>query len=235
MKDVHAEKIGGISEDLSKLRREVSQLQQMKFNFDDSALHQGKILFDVKELNFKYKYDFLWKEDLNLQILSGERWAIKGNNASGKSTLVKLLLGDLKPSKGKIEKVDFKSIYLDQNYSSLNENFSVLDQAEHFNKTPIPDHELKTILTRFLFRKEVWNKKVSSLSGSERMRLLLACLSIIGKAPDLIVLDEPTNNLDLENVEILTSALQDYKGSLLVISHDHEFLKDLNMQKEIFL
>ena len=235
MKDIHAEKIGGISEDLSKLRREVSQLQQMKFNFDDSALHQGKILFNVKELNFKYNQDFLWKEDLNFQILSGERWSLKGNNASGKSTLVKLLLGILKPSTGKIEKTDFKSIYLDQNYSILNENFNVLEQAEHFNRSPIPDHELKTILTRFLFRKEVWDKKMSSLSGGERMRLLLACLSIMGKAQDLIVLDEPTNNLDLENVEILTSALQDYKGSLIVISHDQEFLKDLNVQKEIFL
>jgi ATPase subunit of ABC transporter with duplicated ATPase domains len=140
----------------------------------------------------------------------------------------------LEASNGSIEKADFKFIYLDQNYSILNENFSNLEQAEHFNQTPIPDHELKTILTRFLFRKEVWNKKVSSLSGGERMRLLLACLSIMGKAPDLIVLDEPTNNLDLENVEILTSALQDYKGSLLVISHDQEFLKDLKVEKEIF-
>ncbi|WP_312323727.1 ATP-binding cassette domain-containing protein [Soonwooa sp.] len=224
MKDFHAEKIGGISEDLSKLRREVSQLQEMKFNFDHSNLHQGKILFDVKELNFNYTHDFLWKEDLNFQILSGERWAIKGNNASGKSTFVKLLLGVLKLSKGNIEKADFKSIYLDQNYSVLNENFNVLEQAEYFNQTPIPNHELKTILTRFLFQKEVWDKKVSSLSGGERMRFLLACLSIMGKAPDLIVLDEPTNNLDLENVEILTSALQDYRGSLLVISHDQEFL-----------
>ncbi len=235
MKDVHAEKIDGISEDLSKLRREVSQLQQMKFNFDDSALHQGKILLHLKELNFKYNQEFLWNENLNFQILSGERWAIKGNNASGKSTLVKLLLGVLKPSKGNIEKADFKSIYLDQNYSVLNENFNVLEQAEYFNQTPIPNHELKTILTRFLFRKEIWDKKVASLSGGERMRLLLTYLSIMGKAPDLIVLDEPTNNLDLENVEILTSALQDYRGSLLVISHDQEFLKDLNVGKEIFL
>lgn len=235
MKDVHAEKIGGISEDLSKLRREFSQLQQMKFNFDDSALHQGKILLHLKELNFKYNQEFLWNENLNFQILSGERWAIKGNNASGKSTLVKLLVGILKPSKGNIEKADFKSIYLDQNYSVLNENFNVLEQAEYFNQTPIPNHELKTILTRFLFRKEIWDKKVASLSGGERMRLLLTYLSIMGKAPDLIVLDEPTNNLDLENVEILTSALQDYRGSLLVISHDQEFLKDLNVGKEIFL
>ena len=86
-----------------------------------------------------------------------------------------------------------------------------------------------------MFGKETWDKSCSVLSGGERMRLLLACLSIAGKAPDIIILDEPTNNLDIQNIEILTNAIRDYKGTLLVISHDDVFSEEINVETRIVL
>lgn len=235
LKDIHAGKTESISEDLHQLRLQVSLTAQMKFSFDNSSLHRGKRLVKAENINFGYAGDALWKNPLNFEILSGDKVAIKGKNASGKSTLIKLILGELSTTQGKIFRADFKWIYLDQNYSVLQDQFSVLEQREVFNETPIPEHEVKTILNRFLFHKTTWDKTCGMLSGGERMRLLLACLCIAGKAPDMIILDEPTNNLDLENVEILTAALQDYQGTLLVISHDEQFLHDLEIEHVIEL
>ena len=99
----------------------------------------------------------------------------------------------------------------------------------------MPESEVKTLLARFLFGKETWDKKCEVLSGGERLRLLLCGLSISNKAPDMIILDEPTNNLDLQNVEILTDSIKEYQGTLLVISHDQTFLQEIGVEKEVVL
>jgi len=86
-----------------------------------------------------------------------------------------------------------------------------------------------------LFTKEDWNKPCAVLSGGERMRLMLCCLTISKQSPDLIALDEPTNNLDIQNIEILTAAINEYKGTLLVISHDETYLEQLNIEQTLKL
>jgi ATPase subunit of ABC transporter with duplicated ATPase domains len=235
LKSVHAEKINDISGDLRDLRSSVRNADQMKVNFNDSNLHSGKILISVEEINFKYDQENLWKENLNLEIRSGDRISIKGSNGSGKTTLIKLLLGDLQPSVGNISKSDFQTIYIDQEYSLIDRNATVYDFADQFNDNAMPESEVKTLLSRFLFGKETWDKKCDFLSGGERLRLLLCGLSISNKAPDMIILDEPTNNLDLQNVEILTNSIKDYHGTLLVISHDEVFLEQIEVDKEIVL
>lgn len=112
---------------------------------------------------------------------------------------------------------------------------TVYEFVQQFNDRAIPESEVKTLLARFLFRKETWDKKCEVLSGGERLRLLLCGLSISQKAPDLITLDEPTNNLDLQNVEILTDSIKDYQGTLLVISHDAVFLEEIGVRSEVVL
>ena len=235
LKSVHAEKINDISGDLRDLRSSVRNADQMKVNFNDSNLHSGKILISVEKINFKYDDENLWKENLNLEIRSGDRISIKGSNGSGKTTLIKLLLGDLKPSVGTISRSDFQTIYIDQEYSLIDRNATVYDFTEQFNDNAMPESEVKTLLSRFLFGKETWDKKYDFLSGGERLRLLLCGLSISNKAPDMIILDEPTNNLDLQNIEILTNSIKDYHGTLLVISHDEVFLEQIGVDKEIVL
>jgi ATPase subunit of ABC transporter with duplicated ATPase domains len=91
----------------------------------------------------------------------------------------------------------------------------------------------QTPIDPVLFPKDFWDKPCRTLSGGERMRLMLCCLTISNQAPDIIVLDEPTNNLDIQNTEILTTAINEYQGTLLVVSHDTYFLEKININKSI--
>jgi ATPase subunit of ABC transporter with duplicated ATPase domains len=86
-----------------------------------------------------------------------------------------------------------------------------------------------------LFTKEDWDKPCSALSGGERMRLMLCCLTINRQSPDIIILDEPTNNLDIQNIEILTAAINEYQGTLITVSHDESFLEQINIARTIQL
>ncbi|SOD15489.1 ABC-F family ATP-binding cassette domain-containing protein [Pedobacter xixiisoli] len=235
IKDIHTEKIGGITEELRSLRTNIADIDQMKFGFDNAKLHKGKILFKASNLNYSFGNELLWKESLNLQINSGERIALKGANGSGKTTLIKLILGNLEGSLDEIYQAIGHAIYIDQDYSLIDNELSIYEQAQNYNTNLLQEHEVKIRLNRFLFGKDDWNKLCKSLSGGEKMRLMLCCLTIKNIAPDLIILDEPTNNLDIQNVEILTAAINEYEGTLIVVSHDEYFLKRINMNREINL
>ncbi|PIF34701.1 ATPase subunit of ABC transporter with duplicated ATPase domains [Flavobacterium sp. 9] len=235
LKGVHAEKIDGISQELRELRSSIPDIDQMKIGFDNSILHKGKVLFKANEINFKYKEQLLWKENLNIEIISGNRIALKGANGSGKTTLIKIILGELDTQIGTVFRADNKSIYIDQDYSLIQNQLKVYDQAQYFNTSGLEEHEIKMRLNRFLFSREDWDKPCFALSGGEKMRLMLCCLTINKESPDLIILDEPTNNLDIQNIEILTKAINEYQGSLIVVSHDTYFLEQINIENFIVL
>jgi len=235
LKSVHAEKIGSISQDLQDLRSSLPDIDKMKFGLDNSTLHKGKVLFTAAHINFSYDHKPLWKDDLSFHITSGERIALKGKNGSGKTTLIKLILGYIESQTGIVYRADNKTVYIDQDYSLLNNQLKVYEQAQQFNTSALQEHEIKIRLNRFLFAKDDWDKPCSALSGGERMRLLLCCLTINSQSPDIIILDEPTNNLDIQNVEILTAAINEYQGTLIVVSHDETFLKQVNTQRNIEL
>lgn len=235
LKDVHAEKISGISEDLRQLRSSLPAIDQMKFGFDNASFIKGKMLFKASDINYSYNENDLWNENLNFEILSGERIAIKGLNGSGKTTLIKIIIGELNPLKGQITSLAKKAIYIDQDYSLLNQGLKIYDQAQVFNDCGLEEHEVKMRLNRFLFSRNDWDKPCKALSGGERMRLMLCCLTISNDSPEIIILDEPTNNLDIQNIEILTAAINEYQGTLIVISHDQSFLKQINIGKSISL
>ena len=233
IKGAHGEKISGISEELQALRNELPDIDKMQLGFDDTTLHHGKMLFSATGINYEFGKQRLWKQDLTLQINSGERIAIKGLNGSGKTTLIRMILGQLEPTTGSVFRADNKNVYIDQDYSLINNEQTVYEQARQYNKTGLQEHEIKIRLNRFLFSKDDWDKPGNTLSGGERMRLLLCCLTIGNQAPDIIMLDEPTNNLDMQNIEILTVALNSYKGTLLIVSHDGHFLEQVNVESTI--
>lgn len=233
MKGVHAEKVDSISQELHQLRAALPDIDKMKMDFDNPALHRGKILITAKDLNFGYGDQLLWKQDLNFQIRSGERMVVRGINGSGKTTLIKMILGELHPRAGVIDRAGVKAIYIDQDYSFIDNNLTVYEQAQQCNSGALQEHEIKIRLNRFLFTKEYWDKPCTALSGGEKMRLMLCSLTIGNQAPDIIILDEPTNNLDIQNIEILTAAINEYKGTLLVISHDEYFLKQVHVGHSI--
>lgn len=235
IKDVHAEKIGGIADDLRQLRSALPAVDQMKFGFNNTAFHKGKTLFKAHEINYSFENEFLWKENLNFEILSGDRLVLKGSNGSGKTTLIKIILGELSPKVGNITLLNRKAIYIDQDYSLLDSSLNIYQQAQTFNDSSLEEHEIKMRLNRFLFAQNDWDKPCKALSGGERMRLMLCCLTISNESPEIIILDEPTNNLDIQNIEILTAAINEYEGTLIVVSHDQQFLEQINMEKEIVL
>lgn len=235
IKGIHAEKVGSISKELSDLRSSLPDIDKMKIGFNDSGLHKGKVLVKANAINFGYDDKLLWKGNLDFTIISGERIAIKGTNGSGKTTLIKLILGDLKPQFGSLEGVAAKTIYIDQDYSLIDNSLTVYEQAQQYNSGIWQEHDIKIRLNRFLFTKEYWDKPCSALSGGEKMRLMLCMLTISNEAPDMIVLDEPTNNLDIQNIEILNAAINEYKGTLIVISHDEYFLRQISVEASIIL
>ncbi|MCE7067161.1 ribosomal protection-like ABC-F family protein [Dyadobacter sp. CY326] len=234
IKGVHAEKIGTISRDISELRSQLPDPGKMKLDLDNSALHHGKILVTAENLNAGFE-ESLWKAPLDFQIMGGDRIAIKGLNGSGKTTLIRIILGDLQPSSGHLQRAEFKAIYIDQDYSLIDNELTVYQQAQGYNTGALQEHEVKTRLNRFLFTKEYWEKPCATLSGGEKMRLMLCVMTISNQAPDMLILDEPTNNLDIQNIEILISAINHYQGTLLIVSHDNYFLEQVQVSKVINL
>ncbi|RYZ50048.1 MAG: ABC-F family ATP-binding cassette domain-containing protein [Sphingobacteriales bacterium] len=231
-KDVHAEKVAALASSLHDLRKEMPDKDQMKLDFDDTDLHQGKVLFHAKGINFCYAGEPLWWHGIDLQLNSGDRLVIKGSNGSGKTTLIRLLLDELQPSVGTVSRAFFNAIYIDQDYALVDNGVTVYQQAERYNNSGLQEHEIKSRLTHFLFDRTDWDKQCAALSGGEKMRLILCCLTIKSKAPDMIILDEPTNNLDLRNIGILTAAIKSYQGTLVVVSHDVRFLEEIVVNRE---
>ncbi len=235
LKGVHAAKTASIEEELQALRKALPDIDTMRFGFDDALLHKGKILFRAEDINFGYDDALLWRHDLNFEIRSGERIALKGKNGSGKTTLIKIILNSIKAGKGSVYSAINNAVYIDQDYSLINNGLSVYGQAEQFNNGALQEHEIKNRLNRFLFTKTSWDKSCAGLSGGESMRLMLCCLTIANEAPDMIILDEPTNNLDIQNIEILTTAINQYKGTLIIVSHDTIFLEEVGIRRSIEL
>lgn len=232
LREVHEGKIDAVSMTLSESRAALPGVEQMKVDFNPSQLHKGKNLVTARGVNFSYGVELLWEQALCFEIKSGERVGLDGKNGSGKTTLLKLLLGQLKPTEGVLSRVDFKYVYVDQECSLLRDNLTVYEQVERFNEQNIPEHELKMRLNRFLFPWEVWDKPCCKLSGGERMRLVLCCLMIGNNTPDVFVLDEPTNNLDILNIEIITSTIKDYRGTVIVVSHDRSFMNEIGVDRK---
>ena len=235
LNDVHEEKMASLQSSIASLQDVIPDLRALQTNFNSSDLHTGKILITAYQINFGYTSSCLWKSPLNIQVRSGDRIHITGNNGSGKTTLVKLLLGELKPAAGTITRADFSYLYIDQECSVLDPGLTVFEQTERFNASHLAEHELKSILNRYLFPYETWDKPCFCLSGGEKIRLLFCCLMIGNNAPDVFILDEPTNNLDIQSVEIITAAIKSYRGTVLLISHDHYFVKEIKINRSIKL
>ena len=235
LKNVHDDKMSAISSSIADIQTALPNMRQMKTDFNSPDLHIGKILVTAKDVNFGYGESRLWQDPLNLQIKSGDRIRFSGNNGAGKTTLLKLFLGELEPTEGTITRADFKYIYIDQEYSIVQPHLTVFEQLEQFNLFAKPEHELKMILSRFLFPVGTWDKSCSKLSGGEKMRLAICCLMVSNSTPDLFILDEPTNNLDIQSVNIITAAIKDYNGTVLLVSHDLYFVKEIKINRVVEL
>ncbi|MDR2811346.1 MAG: ATP-binding cassette domain-containing protein [Tannerellaceae bacterium] len=236
LSEKHTNIIADTRQKLIELQQKQENLCTLKIDFEDARLHNGKLLVAFSDVNVGYTSEkMLWQTSLNIEIRSGERIHIKGDNGTGKTTLIKLLTGEIAPDKGEIRLADFSYIYLDQHYRQVDSDSAVLEMAALYNKNHLPDHELKLRLNRALFPEVTWNKNCLTLSGGERMRLYLCCLMISNHVPDMFILDEPANNLDLSSLSILADTIRNYRGTLIVVSHDEYFIETIRATRSIEL
>ncbi len=262
---VHQEKAEKLTDERNQLRGSLSPTAALKTDFNSSSLHNGKTLVTAKNINFGYypnqndndsqndndnpsennTFDssnssklpaqLLWQAPISFQLKSGDRLRIEGTNGSGKTTLLKIITGQLEPQEGTLTRADFSYVYLNQEYSIIDDRNSILEQAYAFNSRNLPEHEIKIILNRYLFPAPEWDKSCRKLSGGEKMRLAFCCLMISNNTPDMFILDEPTNNLDIQSIEIITNTIKKYTGTVIAISHDNYFIREIGVDQHIAL
>ena len=216
---------------LKALREERSQRREVQgkasFNLQE-VQRSGKIVIEVEGVNFSYNGTPIIR-DFSTLIMRGERIGIIGPNGAGKTTLLNLLLGRLQPQSGSIKLgTNLELAYFDQHRAVLDEQASVADNvAEGRDRITIGDQTKHVLgyLQEFLFTPARARTPVKALSGGERNRLLLARL--FTKPFNLLVMDEPTNDLDVETLELLEDLLLNYKGTLLLVSHDRAFIDNV--------
>jgi ATP-binding cassette subfamily F protein uup len=201
----------------------------------EKGLSKRKMLFDIENLHYTIAGKNLI-EDLSTRILQRDKIAIVGINGAGKSTLLKLLLGRLKPESGSIKKGDFSIGYFDQHREMLNDEHTLIetfcpDGGDHVDVQGSHMH-VYAYLKTFLFPEEYMTKKVGQLSGGEKNRVALALL--FTKNVECLILDEPTNDLDIQTITILEDKLIAFPGALLFVSHDRYFIDKITSKLFIF-
>ncbi|CZL28236.1 ABC-F family ATP-binding cassette domain-containing protein [Legionella pneumophila] len=204
--------------------------QAIKPKFKLNGLDYHKPLIKIQDASIAYESQDVILEDIHFHLSGCERVALHGNNASGKSTFVKAILGNSQIKKtGEWAVPHYNTVgYLDQHYQHLSFNETVLDLMR--SKMPHASRaELRAHLNDFLFRKnEEVEIKVKSLSGGEKARLSLALIAV--NPPQLLILDEITNNVDLETRAHIIEVLREFPGAMLVISHDDDFLESIHIE-----
>lgn len=218
------------------IRRMKIELEREQKNFDHHKnMNRKKMLFEIEKIS-KSLGDKLLIKDFTMRILQQDKIAIVGKNGAGKSTLLRILLGDLKVDAGKIKSGDFTVGYFDQQRVMLDDDKNLIDTfcPNGGDRVDVRGKNMHVYgyLKNFLFPKEHLDKKIGILSGGEKNRVALALL--FTKQYDCLILDEPTNDLDINTINILEEYLQSFEGALIFVSHDRYFVDKIAKKLLIF-
>jgi ATP-binding cassette subfamily F protein uup len=201
----------------------------------EEADRTGKLVLEAKDVGFAYGTQMI-VSGFSTTILRSDKVGIVGRNGSGKTTLLKLLLGELAPQNGTVKRgTNLEVVYLDQLRAVLDDEKTVMDNVANgsdYVTVGGANRHVIGYLQDFLFSPDRARSPVKVLSGGERNRLLLARL--FAKPSNVLVLDEPTNDLDLETLELLEELVMDYSGTVLVVSHDRSFLNNVATSTLVF-
>ncbi|QIQ21862.1 ABC transporter ATP-binding protein [Zophobihabitans entericus] len=213
-------------------RRQVMGTARMQV---EESLRSGKIVFELEDVNYSIGNKQLVK-DFTAQVLRGDKIALIGPNGCGKTTLLKLMLEQIKPDSGTVHcGTKLEVAYFDQYRAELDPDRTVMDNLAEGKQEVMVNGRSRHVLgylQDFLFHPKRAMTPVSALSGGERNRLLLAKLFL--KPSNLLILDEPTNDLDVETLELLEELVDEYKGTVLLVSHDRQFVDNAVTQCWIF-
>ena len=225
-----------VKKDRSEIRQIEMQLKRELLSKQDEKINKKKVMFEIEHLTKSIGNKLLIK-DFTTRILQKDKIAIVGKNGSGKSTFLKILIGEEKPDSGIIKIGENVKIgYLDQRKSMLNDDKDLIETfcpqgGDHVNVRGKNLH-VYGYLREFLFPPEYLTKKIGVLSGGEKTRVALALL--FTKDYDVLILDEPTNDLDIPTINILEEYLMDFEGSVIFVSHDRYFVEKLSKKMFIF-
>ncbi|HEU6451672.1 MAG TPA: ABC-F family ATP-binding cassette domain-containing protein [Gemmatimonadaceae bacterium] len=221
-------------ERLGAARSRVEERERPRFELASTGLPAGRTVLELLDVTVRFPgADRLVLDGVSLHIVGPERVAVTGPNGSGKSTLLRVATGRLAPDAGSVRRPsDGDVAFLDQEGVALDPALSVLENFNAFHPR-MDATAARYALARFLFSHEAALQKVGTLSGGQRLRASLACVLGGEHPPSLLVLDEPTNHLDLDALEALESALREYDGALLVVSHDADFLEAIRVERRV--
>ena len=220
----------------AQIRKMSLELQREAKHFNrDKSINKQKMLFEVENLSLTLGSKELLK-DFTTRILQKDVIAIVGANGSGKSTLLRALLGRLEPTSGKIKQGEFKIGYFDQHREMLDDDKNLMETFCPHGGDRVSvrgkDMHVYGYLKNFLFPREFLEKKVGVLSGGEKNRIALALL--FTKDVDILILDEPTNDLDIPTINILEEQLTNFNGAVILVSHDRYFVDKIAKKLFIF-
>ncbi|WP_411574731.1 ABC-F family ATP-binding cassette domain-containing protein [Streptomyces fradiae] len=224
---VHAQRLEQARERLDEAVEAVRDDDAIRVELPHTAVPPGRGVLLLRDVTLRHGS----RLDGEFEVRGPERVALVGRNGSGKSTLLRTVAGELEPVAGEVA-VRVPHRFLPQRLDVLDDGLTVVENVARFAPGATPNR-VRARLARFLFRGAAADRPAGTLSGGERFRATLAALLLAEPAPQLLMLDEPTNNLDLASVRSLTQALEAYEGALLVACHDKPFLEAIGVTRRL--
>ncbi|OKH98422.1 ABC transporter [Streptomyces sp. CB02923] len=224
---MHTEKLKEARERLGEAAGAVRDDDEIRVDLPHTEVPPGRDVLTLRALRARYG------ATADIELRGPERVALTGGNGSGKTTLLRTLAGEIPPEEGTAE-IHVPHRFLPQRLDVLDDGLTVVENVARF----APDataNRIRARLARFLFKGARADQPAGTLSGGERFRATLAALMLAEPAPQLLMLDEPTNNLDMASVRRLVTALDSYRGALIVVSHDVTFLREIGITRWLAL
>ncbi len=226
-RNLHEDRERQARERLTDAEARLREDRDIRVDLPGTEVPRGRLVLTTVDLTIRTG------DHVDLELRGPERVALIGDNGSGKTTLLRTITGELAPMSGGVER-HVAVGFLPQRLDLLDDDATVFDNVRR--RTPgADDNAIRARLARFLFRGSAGDRLVADLSGGERLRATLAAVLLADPAPQLLLLDEPTNNLDFASYDALVSAVADFRGALVVASHDARFLDDIGVDRVVTL